>query len=90
MVFLCIPRGQWEWEGREEGAVGMMGRQDVSEVIGGEYALQVCNRYVCAMHVNRYVNMCGSYKVIPGSGPWIAGWGQESRAGAKQCRLVNE
>ena len=53
----------------------------------------VGGRYICAVHLSRYVNLCGSYEVTQDSGYWMGecgrGWGGGSGAEAKQCLPVN-
>ena len=31
----------------------------------------VGGRYICAVHLSRYVNLCGSYEVTQDSGYWM-------------------
>lgn len=53
----------------------------------------VGGRYICAVHLSRYVNLCGSYEVTQDSGYWMGEWGWGLRGGseaeAKQCQPVN-
>ena len=53
----------------------------------------VAGRYICAVHLSRYVNLCGSYEVTQDSGYWLGEWGcgcgGGSGAEAKQCQPVN-